>query len=145
MVAVGLWATQLGKRALWAVPTAFVALMTLGGALGMTGMHVPLVETGIALSILVLGLMITTAARLPLFGSMMLVGFFAMFHGFAHGAEMPANASSLGYCAGFAFSTALLHLGGIALGLAAGKLATTPIIRYAGAAIAVAGALIWIS
>ena len=143
MVAVGLWAAQLGRKALWAVPSAFVALMVTGGVLGVSGAHLPMVETGIALSILVLGLLITTAARLPLFGNMALVGFFALFHGFAHGAEMPSTASTMNYFTGFALSTAFLHVGGIALGIVAQKRIAIPSVRFAGAVIAIAGLMLW--
>lgn len=145
MVAVGLWATQLGGRALWLVPSAFVALMTVGGALGMARVPVPMVEAGILASVLVLGLLIAAAARLPLLGAMALVGLFAIFHGYAHGAEMPAAASGFSYGAGFVLATAALHACGIGLGLLARKYTSAPALRFAGAAIALAGLCLWLA
>ena len=133
MLAVGLWAAQLGGRARWFVPAAFVSVMTLGAALGMTGAHLPLVEQGIIASVLVLGVLIAAAARLPLAASVALVGVFALFHGFAHGAEMPASANGLG----FVLATAALHAVGLALGATAGKFARIEWVRFAGAAMAV--------
>ncbi len=141
MVAVGLWAAQLGRRALWAVPAAFVGLMAVGGALGMSGAvhHLPFVEQGIMASVLILGLLIATAARLPLAASMAIVGMFAVFHGYAHGAEMPAAAGGYAYGAGFVIATAALHATGVAAGLLVGKLANQSWVRYAGGAIMACG------
>lgn len=145
MVAVGLWAAQLGGRAVWLVPAAFVILMTVGGALGMAGIHLPMVETGILTSVLVLGVLIAAAKRLPLVASMAVVGIFALFHGFAHGAEMPVSSSAFSYGLGFVLATALLHAAGVGLGLAMRKRATLPMIRFAGAAITVAGLCLWLA
>lgn len=139
MVAVGLFAAHLGGRALWAVPAAFVALMAAGGALGMNGVSVPYVETGIALSVVVFGLALASGLALPVGLAMGLVGFFAIFHGHAHGAEMPANASGATYAAGFLIATALLHGAGIALGMGAARLASQRAVRIGGAAMAAAG------
>lgn len=139
MVAVGLWAAQLGGRALWAVPASFVGFMVVGGALGMAGVHLPMVETGILVSILVLGLLIAAAVRLPAVAGMGIVGLFALFHGHAHGTELPAAATGVLYACGFIVATALLHACGIALGLLAQKKLPAPAIRWAGAAIVVAG------
>jgi len=139
MVAVGLWAAQLGRRALWAVPASFVSVMVLGGALGMAGMHVPFVEQGILASVFILGLLVMTAARLPLAVCMAIVSAFAFFHGLAHGAEMPANAAGVTYGAGFALSTALLHACGIAAGLGLGQMAKSSWLRLAGGAIVAGG------
>jgi urease accessory protein len=133
MVAVGLWAAQLGGRAAWLIPAAFVSVMTAGAGLGMSGVHLPLVEQGIIASVVVLGLLIATAARLPLVASAGLVGVFALFHGVAHGTEMPASASGFAYAAGFALATATLH----AIGLLAAKATRVQWVRIAGAAIAV--------
>jgi urease accessory protein len=133
MLAVGLWAAQLGGRAAWLIPTAFVSVMTAGAGLGMSGVHLPLVEQGIIASVVVLGLLIATAARLPLAASAGLVGVFALFHGIAHGTEMPASASGFAYAAGFALATATLH----AIGLLAAKSTRVEWVRFAGAAIAV--------
>lgn len=144
MIAVGLWAAQRGGRALWSVPLAFVSVMILGAIIGMAGIsRVPFVEQGIAASILVLGIFIATAARLPLAASVSIVGLFALFHGFAHGAEMPASASGLTYGIGFIFATAALHLFGIGLGMTAQKFSSQKSVRYAGCAIACCGAILF--
>lgn len=140
MVAVGLWASQRGGRALWQVPLAFVGCMALGGVLGMFAVPLPFVEQGILASVLVLGVLVAAAVRLPLAVSVGIVGSFALFHGFAHGTEMPAAASGVSYALGFIVSTALLHLGGIALGqgLPRGNPGSL-LVRYAGGAVAACG------
>ncbi len=143
MVAVGLWAAQLGGRARWLVPASFVGVMALGGALAMAGLRVPFTEEGIMLSVLVIGILIAVAARFPLVASMAMVGLFAFFHGHSHGTEMPANAIGYAYGAGFVLATALLHATGITIGLGAQRFSRLPVIRFAGAAIAVAGACLW--
>ena len=97
MIAVGLWAAQRGGKALWAVPLTFVSMMTLGAIIGMGGHPLPFVEQGIAASVLILGILIAAAIRLPVAASAILVGLFALFHGYAHGAEMPGTASGLLY------------------------------------------------
>ncbi len=141
MVAVGLWASQRGGRSLWMIPLAFVGVMTLGGILGVAGVALPFVEKGIMASVLVLGVLVAAAVRLPLVASVLLVGLFALFHGHAHGAEMPATASGATYALGFALSTASLHLVGIGIGLASRRFLTTEkVVRYAGGAIAAYGA-----
>ena len=117
MVAVGLWATQLGRRAIWAVPLTFVTAMILGGVMGTTGLTIPFVEQGIASSVLVLGVLIAAAVRLPAKQSTALVGLLALFHGYAHGMEMPSSASGLSYGLGFVVATALLNLNGVGIGL----------------------------
>ncbi len=124
MVAVGLYAAFLGGRALWLVPLSFVAMMAVGGALGIAGVQVPLVEAGIGASVVVLGLAVALRWTLPTAAAMGLVGFFAIFHGHAHGAEMPAAASGLTYALGFILATALLHGAGIGLGQATSRLGT---------------------
>jgi len=139
MVAIGLWAAQIGGRALWAVPATFVSVMALGGALGIAGVPVPYVEQGIATSVLLLGLFIALSVRMPLAFSIPIVGLFAICHGHAHGAEMPANASGVAYAAGFLIATALLHCCGIGLGIAIQHATKASVLRVAGAAIAVAG------
>ncbi len=144
MVAVGLWAAQLGGRARWLVPASFATLMTAGGALGMAGLHLPMVEAGIVVSVLALGIFIATAARLPVAASMAVVGLFALFHGHSHGTEIPAAASGLSYALGFVLATAALHGCGVGLGMLAQKQAATPAIRFAGAAIALAGICLWL-
>ncbi|MBS0632537.1 MAG: HupE/UreJ family protein [Verrucomicrobia bacterium] len=141
MLAVGLWAAQLGSRARWLVPAAFVALMTAGAALGRSGFMLPGAEQMIAASVLVLGLLLATAARLPMAAGMTLVGLFAAFHGFAHGAEMPAGSQALSYGAGFVLATALIHAAGVGLGtLAAAR--SEKLTRYAGWAIAASGVVL---
>jgi urease accessory protein len=145
MIAVGLFAAHLGGRALGLVPATFVAVMAAGGALGMAGIAVPFVETGIALSVVVLGLAVALRMSVPTLAAMALVGLFAVFHGHAHGAEMPQDASGFGYAAGFMLATALLHGAGIALGLAVaklGELAGRRAVQVAGGAMALAGAVI---
>jgi urease accessory protein len=138
MVAVGLYAALLGGRALWLLPAAFIAMMAFGGVLGAAGFALPYTEIGIALSVVVLGLAIALRINLPTLAAMALAGLFAVFHGHAHGAEMP-DASGYTYAAGFMLTTALLHCAGIALGLAAGRLGGLRIAQAAGGAMAIAG------
>ncbi len=109
MTAVGMFAWQLGGRALWLVPATFVGLMAAGGALGVAGVGVPFVEAGIALSVVVLGAIVALGIRSPVAVAMGIVGLFAIFHGHAHGAEMPENAGGLTYALGFMLATAALH------------------------------------
>jgi urease accessory protein len=139
MVAVGMWGAFLGRPAIWILPVVFPLVMAVGGALGVAGVPLPAVETGIAMSAIVLGAMVALAARPPLWVAAVIVGTFAIFHGHAHGAELPEAADPLAYSLGFVFATGLLHLGGIAFGLVvkwpAGKVA----VRVGGAAIATAG------
>jgi urease accessory protein len=139
MVAVGLWARQLGGRAVWAVPATFVGIMVGGGILGMSGVEFGFVEQGIVGSVLILGLLIAAAWRLPLGASVPLVALFAFCHGHAHGTEMPGDASGLAYAAGFVAATALLHACGIGLGMLLHRLSQPVLIRVAGAACAVCG------
>lgn len=121
MVAVGLFAAQLGGRALWAVPASFVGMMAAAGVAGMSGIALPLTETGIALSVIVLGGAVALRLALPVAAATALVGFFAIFHGYAHGLETPETASGLLYGLGFVAATAALHALGIGLGLALGR------------------------
>ncbi|WGD30139.1 HupE/UreJ family protein [Ancylobacter sp. WKF20] len=140
MVAVGIFAAQLGGRAIWAVPATFVALMALGGFLGMAGIDVPFVELGITLSIVVLGGAVALGWKnWPLGAAMAVVGVFAIFHGHAHGAEMPADASSLAYAAGFMLATALLHMAGIGLGTLIGSARAPRLTQALGAGVALIG------
>ena len=138
MVAVGLWAAQLGGRSRWLVPAAFVSVMVLGAVLGHAGITPPGIEQGIAASIFILGLLIAAAVRLPAPASMAIVGLFALFHGVAHGTEMPATAGGLSYGAGFIAATILLHAIGLGLGVTLRNQQT--IARFAGGAVAIAGA-----
>ncbi|GGJ27505.1 hypothetical protein GCM10008938_12040 [Deinococcus roseus] len=139
MVAVGIWATQLKGKAVWAVPATFVLLMLLGGVLGMLGMALPFVETGILASVLLLGLLILLQARFSLMSSMALVGLFAVFHGHAHGAEMPATATGLQYALGFVLATAGLHLSGLAVSLLLKRLLPAQTLRYTGLGVLLGG------
>lgn len=139
MVAVGLWAAQLGGRATWMVPLSFVSVMAVSGILSMFITPIPFIEGGITLSILVLGLLIAAAVRLPILLSAAIVGIFALFHGFAHGSEMPASADALTYATGFLISTALLHLAGIGLAVALHKVGRTQWLRFSGAAVVLSG------
>lgn len=145
MVAVGLWAAQAGGRALWAVPCAFVGAMILGGVLALLAVPVPFVETGILVSVLVLGILIAGAFKLSLVYSAAIVGFFAMFHGFAHGAEIPAAINAVSYTLGFVAATALLHLAGLSLGSVLQKINLPVNNRWAGGAIALGGIYLAVS
>jgi urease accessory protein len=139
MVAVGLWGAFLGERAVWILPVVFPAVMAFGGALGVLGVPVPAIETGIALSGVVLGSMVLFRMRPPLWIAASIVGIFAIFHGHAHGTELPQSASPLTYSAGFVISTGLLHLSGIALGGLTKWSWGLVLVRACGAAIACIG------
>jgi len=145
MVAVGLWAAQLGGRATWAIPASFVSVMALGGVLGFYHVPIPMVETGILVSILLLGLLVALAVRVPVWAGALLVGLFAMFHGYAHGTEMPAGAIGVVYATGFVLATAMLNLVGIGLGIALKRVSCAPALRVAGAAVICAGAFVALS
>jgi urease accessory protein len=141
MVAVGLWGAQLGQPALWMLPVTFPIMMAVGGMLGLLGVPLPAVELGIAVSAIVLGLMVALEGRPKLPVSLAIVAFFAIFHGYAHGAELAPGTSALAYSLGFVVATGCLHGVGITIGLAhrwrAGRLA----LRGAGALVALAGCL----
>jgi urease accessory protein len=142
MVAVGLYAAQLGGRALWLLPAAFVGTMIVGGFLGYAGVPVPMVEQGIGVSVVAMGVAIAAGLRLPTPVATALVGLFALVHGHAHGAEGAGLTSFLSYAAGFVAATAILHAAGIGLGLGLdrlGTLAATVLRRAAGVAGALAG------
>lgn len=145
MLAVGLWAVQLGGRAKWLVPASFVSVMALGGALGMAGVAVPFAEQGILASVLILGVMIAAAVRLPLAASMAVVGLFALCHGHAHGLEMPGTAAGLAYGSGFVLATALLHAAGIGAGLLIQQVAEAKWVRATGVAICAASAFLFLN
>ena len=121
MITVGLFAYQLGGRALWLVPASFVLAMTAGGALGALGIQVPFVEAGIALSVLVLGAIVALGVKAPVAVAMAVVAAFAVFHGHAHGSEMPLDTAIAPYAIGFVLATALLHAAGVTLGLLIGR------------------------
>jgi urease accessory protein len=145
MVAVGLWAAQRGGGAIWVVPLTFVSVMSASGLLGTMGISVPYVEPGIVASVFVLGVLIAAAVRLPLVASSLIVGFFAIFHGHAHGAEMPETVSGLAYGAGFVLATGLLHGCGIGLGLLARQLGSSGFVRFAGGATAALGVYLFVT
>ena len=142
MILVGVFAYQLGGRALWLVPLTFVGVMALGGFLGVMGIPVPFVEVGIALSVIVLGAIVAFGVKAPLAVAMAAVGFFAIFHGHAHGSEMPLDASGFEYGLGFMLATAALHTVGIGLGVLIGMSSKTfgnTVYRLAGGVASVAG------
>ncbi|MCR4299727.1 MAG: HupE/UreJ family protein [Gallionella sp.] len=139
MLAVGLWAAQTGGRSVWAVPLTFVSVMALGSVLPILGIGLPFVEQGIALSVLLLGVLIAATVRLPLWLGSAMVGLFALWHGHAHGAEMLELASGAEYAFGFVLMTALLHVIGIAFGLRMQRLARERVIHAVGTSIALCG------
>lgn len=138
MVAVGLWASLIGGRALWAVPAAFVAAMSVGFLAALGGLGLPFVEPVIAASVVVIGLLAMVALQVPAAVGMAVVGFFALFHGYAHGMEL-GGASGLSFMAGFAAATGLLHGAGVALGLGLGGRAGRIAARIAGGLAALGG------
>lgn len=142
IVAVGLWAALLGGKALWLVPAAFVAIMVAGFLAALGGLVLPSVEPVILASVVVIGLLTATALRLPLPAAMAIVGFFAIFHGHAHGSEI-GMVEAGPYALGFAIATAVLHAVGAGLGQSSGKAVGRTIIRAAGAATALGG--IWLA
>jgi len=139
MVAVGLWGAQLGAPAIWQLPVAFPMMMAVGGFLGLIGIPLPGVEIGIALSAILLGAMVILEARPPLPLAVALVGCFAIFHGHAHGTELPRGASGLTYSIGFVVATGCLHAVGIAIGLVHRWQAGRVALRLTGGVIAAAG------
>lgn len=139
MVAVGLWGGFLGRPAIWVLPVVFPLVMAFGGALGIVGVPIPGVEIGIALSAVVLGAMVLTAARPPLPLAAAIVAAFAIFHGHAHGTELPHASSAILYSLGFVVSTGLLHLAGIGIGHAANWRHGRALVRGAGGVITAAG------
>ncbi len=139
MIAVGLWGAFLGRPAIYVLPITFPLVMAVGGALGILGVALPHVEAGIAASALVLGICVMLAARPPLWVAALAVGFFAIFHGHAHGTELPEAANPFGYAIGFVMATGLLHLSGILFGALTRSATGRVVVRGAGALIALAG------
>jgi urease accessory protein len=141
MIAVGLWGAFLGAPSIWLLPIVFPLVMAFGGGIAILGVPVPGVEIGIAVSAIVLGAMIAFAARAPIWVAAVVVGVFAIFHGHAHGAELPPGSDAVAFSVGFVMATGFLHLTGIAFGLLVrwpiGRIA----VRIAGLAIALAGAV----
>lgn len=142
MIAVGLWAAQIGGRALWAVPLAFLGVMALGAFAGMAGVALPGLELGIGGSVVLLGLLIAARLRLPWAAAAGVAGLFALFHGVAHGAEVPTAATPLLYGVGFMLASAALHGFGIGVHRASRVAVGAALVRAGGAAIAVVGVLI---
>ena len=139
MVAVGLWGGVLGRPAIWLLPIVFPLAMAFAAALGVVGMPLPFVEAGIAASAVVIGLMIALYAQPPLWFAAAIVGLFALFHGHAHGTELPATVNPFAYALGFVLSTGLLHAAGIVLGLLISVPFGKALIRGGGAVISLAG------
>jgi urease accessory protein len=141
MLAVGVFAAQLGGRALWLVPGTFIAVMAAAGIAGMMGLTIPYVETGIALSVLALGAVVAFVVRVPVAIAMAMVGLFAVFHGHAHGTEMPDSASGILFGFGFVAATVTLHAIGIGCGVLVARASSgRQIAQLAGGAAVVAGA-----
>lgn len=137
MLCVGIVSAQIGGRAIWTVPLTFVTVMGLGGFLGMQGIPIPGVEYGIAISVLILGLAVARGKKINAFVAHIGVGFFAIFHGHAHGAEMPAMADPVIFSSGFLLGTAAIHLAGVCIGLVSAKIRDgRQALRYVGAGIA---------
>ena len=139
MVSVGLWGAFLGRPLIILLPVIFPAVMALGGVLGMADVRLPPVEIGIALSVLVLGGMIAGAVRAPVWVACTLVAVFAIFHGYAHGKELPSAADPIGYSVGFVLATGLLHVAGIGLGLLNDRPGGAVVTRGMGVGIALTG------
>ncbi|MBB4574758.1 HupE/UreJ family protein [Rhizobium lentis] len=142
MVMVGVVAFQLGGRAIWLLPVTFILMMAFGGVLGAAGVDLPFVETGIALSVVILGGMIAINVRAPLAAALGMAGLFAIVHGHAHGAEMPDDAAGAAYAAGFIVATGLLHGAGLALGYVIGRVGERQgvlAMRAAGGVAAISG------
>lgn len=139
MVAVGLWGAFLGMPAIWVLPVVFPLVMALGGVAGLLGLPLPAVETGIAISVIVLGLAVAFKVRPPLWVAGVVVAGFAIFHGYAHGTELPEAANPIAYSAGFMIATGLLHLAGIGLGHLVRWSVGKWLVQAVGALIALAG------
>lgn len=139
MIAVGLWGAVLGPPAIWVLPVAFPLVMAFGGLMGLLGFPLPGVEIGIAVSAVVLGALVLAEVRPPLWLAALIVAFFAIFHGHAHGRELPQGTSALLYSLGFVVATGLLHAFGILLGVAHRWAAGRRLVQLAGGGVALAG------
>lgn len=139
MFCVGLWGAQMGGRAVWSLPIAFPLIMVVGGVLGMAGVPLPAVESGIALSIVALGAAIAFVWRPPEWAALLVIGVFAVFHGYAHGAELPHAADPADYAIGFVVATGLVHIAGIAVGLGLQRLREGRLSRALGGLIGLGG------
>ena len=141
MVAVGLWGAFLGRPAIWVLPVVFPLVMAFGGALGVVGVPLPAVEIGIASSAIVLGAMVAFATRPPLWVAAVIGGAFAIFHGHAHGTELPDAASPIAYSLGFVIATGALHAAGIAISLVTRWPPGRHVVRACGGVIAALGVM----
>jgi urease accessory protein len=141
MVSVGLWGAFLGRPLVHVLPVVFPAMMVAGAILAMFGVPLPPVELGIALSVLVLGGCIALSFKAPVWAASLVVAVFAVFHGYAHGKELPSAADPVSYSAGFVLATGLLHVSGIGIGLLNGRPSGVVAIRSFGGVIAALG--IW--
>ncbi len=139
MVSVGLWGAFLGRPLIAALPVIFPTVMAVGGVLGIIGVPLPPVEIGIAMSVLVLGAMIAGQVRAPVWLASLIVAVFAIFHGYAHGQELPSAADPVGYSAGFVLATGMLHVVGIGIGVITDRPGGAAIVRGLGGLVAVAG------
>jgi urease accessory protein len=139
MVAVGLWGAQLGSPAIWVLPVAFPLVMAMGGMLGFLGVPIPGVECGIAASAIVLGIAVAFEMRPALVIAAFVVGCFAIFHGHAHGTELPAGQSALLYSMGFVIATGCLHAVGIGIGTVHRRRWGRQLLRVAGTMVTAGG------
>jgi urease accessory protein len=139
MISVGLWGAILGRPLIYALPIVFPGAMVVGAVLGMFAIPVPSIESGIALSVMVLGICIALSVRAPVWAAAIIVGTFALFHGYAHGRELPSAADPLGYSAGFVLATGLLHLSGICVGFVNERPGGVAVTRGIGGLIGAAG------
>jgi urease accessory protein len=139
MVSVGLWGAFLGRPLIYVLPVLFPTVMVVGAAMGMFGVPMPPLEIGIALSVLVLGGCIAASFRAPIWLAVLIVATFAVFHGYAHGKELPSAADPVGYAVGFVLATGLLHVLGIAIGLLKDRPGGTVAARSLGGGVAIAG------
>lgn len=145
MTAVGLWAMQMGGRAKWIVPVSFLTAMILGGWMAASEMTLRLADQGILASVLVLGLLVAVAARLPLAWAAAIVGVFAVCHGYAHVAEMRSGDSLVAYGAGFVIATGILLAGGLALGALLQRIRLPIVMRVCGGVVALGAIALWIT
>jgi urease accessory protein len=139
MLAVGMWGAQLGSPAIWLLPVAFPQVMALGGVAGILAVPLVGVEVGVTVSVIVLGSMIALGSRPPLWLALLLVSFFAVFHGYAHGTELPGKTGAVAYSAGFVTATGLIHLTGIGIGFVVKLPHGVALLRAGGGLIAAAG------
>lgn len=141
MVCVGVWGAFLGRPLVYALPVAFPMMMVVGAVAGMFAAPMAPVETGIAISVLTLGACIACAWRAPAWVALAIVATFALFHGYAHGRELPSAADPVGYSLGFVFATGLLHVVGIGLGELGARTRRMGVLRFVGVVVAAVGAL----